>query len=292
MNEIDIKKIEPFEEKTFPFRISIQKNRKQLVITHWHEHLELIKVLVGRISVTINEKTYTAVQNDIIFINSCLIHSVTSVSDDDAAIMGVVFDKFFLTNIIESFETKHIYSLFLNSNTTNVRFEPCHKLWEDLNQCIDSSYNELLVQEIGYEISIKSYIYRLTTLLLRYYKDEIFGKHDLLKIKTELLHLKPIFEYIEQNYSQKIYIKNLSSKMNLSLFYFTRYFKKITGKAPLEYVTQVRLNAAIKLLLNSNISITEISEKTGFCNVNYFDKIFKKSTGTSPLEFRNSMIKQ
>ena len=284
----DIHKIEPFEGKPFPFRSTIQQGYDTLVKLHWHEHLEFLKVLEGTVDIILGNETFKAVKGDIIYVSSCKVHSVTSACRSFCAIKGIVFNKYFLTNIVEGFETKHIYSLFIHSETYGYKFPSSHPLWYELNRCIENSYQEFVAKDICFEMSIKSNIYRLISSLLRYYKKEVLRRDDFIKASNELMRLKPAFDYIDTNYSDKIYVKSLGNTVNMSPDYFAKYFKKIIGKTPTEYIAGIRINMAMRLMLDTSLSITEISEKVGFCNVNYFDKRFKESTGITPTKYKNN----
>lgn len=279
-------KKEPFEGKRFPFRITVQKHRKELVHLHWHEHLEFIKVIEGNVSVTIDGQKMDASQNDIIFINSGCTHSVYADTDTNAVILGMVFDKFFLTNIIEGFDTQQVYFLLAGRFKIEKKFGVSHPIWAEMNRCIERVYHESIEQDILYEMSIKSSIYRIITVLMRYFKNDIIGEEAFVRVTEDILRLKPVFRHIDENYPAKITIEDLSSCVNMSSFYFTRFFKKVTNKTPMEYVHQVRLNMAMRLLVNSQFSVTEIAEKTGFCNINYFDKKFKDKMGITPSEYK------
>ncbi|MBQ9997873.1 MAG: helix-turn-helix transcriptional regulator, partial [Clostridia bacterium] len=65
-------------------------------------------------------------------------------------------------------------------------------------------------------------------------------------------------------------------------------FKKHTGKTPVKYLTELRVKKAKEYLLNTDLTIGEISEIVGFDNVYYFSNVFKNETAMSPLKFRNT----
>ena len=76
--------------------------------------------------------------------------------------------------------------------------------------------------------------------------------------------------------------------INVSPDYFTKMFKESIGKTPIDYINGMRVNAAMELLCNTEMSMTEIADTIGFCNPNYFHKIFKQYMETSPLAYRKS----
>jgi AraC-like DNA-binding protein len=285
------KKVEPFEGKPFPFRMTVQEDKVNLVPLHWHEHVELIKVLKGKVKVHVNGNEFESEKNEIIFINSSVVHSVQSLTGFDAAICGMVFDKFFLSNVTEGFETSTIYSLFLSSNTIENRFVASTLLWRELDDCIEQAYKEYCSKDLCYEMSLKSYVYRIMTLILRYNRDKLFGNKNFTKLSSEFDRIRPVIYHIDSRYADKLYIEQLSKIINMSPFHFCRFFKRVTGMSPTEYINKVRIDMALKYLVDSDLTITEISEKVGFCSINYFDEVFKKRKGLSPVEFRK-MVKK
>lgn len=99
-------------------------------------------------------------------------------------------------------------------------------------------------------------------------------------------YIYQIKKYIEDNFSQKITLDNLSQKHFMSPAYLQKQFKKHVGVSPNDYLTRIRIENSKKLLRVTNYSINKISFDTGFNNDSYFINIFKKSEGITPLEYR------
>ena len=96
--------------------------------------------------------------------------------------------------------------------------------------------------------------------------------------------------YIDKNYLKDITLEETASHCRLSSFYFSKLFKKEKGITFIDYLTGKRISKAKKLLLNSNLSIKEISAGTGYSDPNYFTKVFKKVEYVSPSVYRNNKI--
>ncbi|KKR04400.1 MAG: Helix-turn-helix-domain containing protein, AraC type [Candidatus Uhrbacteria bacterium GW2011_GWF2_39_13] len=94
--------------------------------------------------------------------------------------------------------------------------------------------------------------------------------------------------YIEKKYKNKISIEDAASRIFLSASRFSHLFKKELGISFVQYLNKFRIEKAKDFLLNTNMSITEISTETGFSNLTHFNRIFKKLEKQSPVSFRKS----
>ncbi|EOR26989.1 two component AraC family transcriptional regulator, partial [Clostridium sartagoforme AAU1] len=93
-------------------------------------------------------------------------------------------------------------------------------------------------------------------------------------------------EYIKQNYMKQISLEEVSSFVGFNSSYFSHLFKKESGKNFLEYLSETRMNKAKEFLKESNLSISVICERVGYCDIKHFTKSFKKIAGIKPNEYR------
>ena len=96
-----------------------------------------------------------------------------------------------------------------------------------------------------------------------------------------------IISFITSHYTEKITLNDISQATFYSAAYCENEFKKTTGKSIINYLIDVRVNAAKKLLAESSMSCARIATAVGFEDANYFSRIFKKRTGYSPLKYRD-----
>jgi AraC-like DNA-binding protein len=100
-----------------------------------------------------------------------------------------------------------------------------------------------------------------------------------------------VFEFIMDNYTEQIYVQEIASKLNMSVAAFSRYFKHRTRKTFSDYVTEIRIGHACRLLMENNNSISEVSYQSGFDNLSNFYRHFKKIIGIIPKEYRDRFLK-
>lgn len=103
-------------------------------------------------------------------------------------------------------------------------------------------------------------------------------------------NLQFLIHYIENNYNKPLTLEHLSTFSGISRSHLSREFKKYTGYAPSEYIIQLRLDAARKLLGSTNMTAAAIALETGFHNMNNFINLFKKDTGMTPGAYRKQIL--
>ncbi|HYF47867.1 MAG TPA: AraC family transcriptional regulator, partial [Planctomycetota bacterium] len=92
--------------------------------------------------------------------------------------------------------------------------------------------------------------------------------------------------YMRDNYGRAISIKDIAGQVCMSERHFARVFKAQTGKAPLDYLTAMRMEFAGQLLLDRTTAIKDIAAAVGYPDVRYFTTVFKKEMGITPAAYR------
>ncbi len=137
------------------------------------------------------------------------------------------------------------------------------------------------------EVMSKSFLFELTDFLLegvdKYFD---FLERDYYSNST----VNWIIKYIHQNYTDPdLDMLTLSKASNLSTTYISHLFKDVTGGTVRNYITEYRMNEALKLLKNPVNQINDIAQKVGYRNGNYFSFRFKEYYGYSPTEYKDQL---
>jgi len=158
-----------------------------------------------------------------------------------------------------------------------------HIITVDNHEYLSYLFKQILLYDgqpnITSKLLQKSYIIQL----LAYY----FEKSDSAEksiFKDEKISI--LMSYIENNFQNDININTLCNVTHFHPNYFIRFFKKIIGISPIEYINNVRIEHAKKHLQALNIPIKNIAFNVGFKNSYYFSRIFKKKTGFTPSKYR------
>ena len=104
---------------------------------------------------------------------------------------------------------------------------------------------------------------------------------------TDVIYGK-VIPYIEKNLTESFSIDDIAKYVALNPQYMMRLFKKTTGKSVLTYITELRMEKAKELLIKTDCSIENITEKIGYFSVAHFSQLFKKIEGITPGKYRKN----
>ncbi|PAF32595.1 response regulator [Paenibacillus sp. 7516] len=100
--------------------------------------------------------------------------------------------------------------------------------------------------------------------------------------------LTKVKSHIEENYDSNITLESMAALVYMNSYYFSSFFKKHTGQNFKNYVTEVRMSHALKLLMETELMVYEIADRVGYNNVRHFSDMFKKKYGKVPQDYRQS----
>ena len=101
--------------------------------------------------------------------------------------------------------------------------------------------------------------------------------------------ISKIIRYVSTHLDEDISLDSIAAYVNMNSSYFSRHFKNKTGSNFVDFLSNMRIEKAKELLLETGLSIDEISYRVGHVNKAYFTKVFKKITGQNPGEFRKKV---
>ena len=115
-----------------------------------------------------------------------------------------------------------------------------------------------------------------------------FAKVDVSSESRRVLKVK---DFINTHINDELRLEQLANLVNMTPTAFSRFFKLRTGKTLSEYIVDIRLGHAARLLLDTNDSVSEICWNCGFNTLSNFNRLFRKRKGCSPTEFREKYCK-
>ncbi|HEX4949117.1 MAG TPA: helix-turn-helix transcriptional regulator [Blastocatellia bacterium] len=149
--------------------------------------------------------------------------------------------------------------------------------------------NEMLESAAGWRDVIHSLVQQLTVLLLRSHMNLKRSEElELSRIGMVDRRLRRALEFMHDHCARELSLAEIAAAAYLSEFHFARLFKKITGTTPHAYLAALRIERARKLLVETDLAITEVGARVGYNSQSHFTKIFRQATGLTPAAFRTS----
>lgn len=258
---------------------------------HWHKELQLCLILTGRVRFSINQKVVEAGAGDVIFINSQVIHSATSISNDEeeASYCCINFAYEMVGGFHGSLMERNFVLPFLR-NEQNDFLLISEKSEEGLLEEISSKM--LHIRKLFKETEPERYFDIFAELVL-IWKELARWLH---KTEDQPSTRRPedyetsreVISYIEKNLGEKLTLDLIAKEVCLSKWECSRRFKRIAGESVWSYLISARMAKAVELLLYSRKSVERIGFEVGFPNVNLFIRQFKKEFRTTPGQFRKN----
>jgi len=243
--------------------------------------------------------------------NSFVANNIESFQSGDLALLGSNLPHFWRSD--EKYHAKdsqeninYIVIQFSNEllNESLVKFVEFQLISDLLKQSVRGiRFSEPFSEKAGKKIIkiARSKGFKQLILLLELLQE--FGKTDQYRLLASESYneqeqnfsndrMTKVLHYINTSYQQKVELKKVASIANLHPSAFCRYFKEKTGKSLSEYVNNMRLRYACRLLLEGKLSVSQICFECGFNNLSNFNRTFKKQTTYTPTEYYNEFIRQ
>lgn len=266
----------------FPFAIyttTINKNILGYIDWHWHHELQFCMVLEGEVDFYVNQSQFLLKKGEGIFINTEQLHMAKNHEKHNSTYICLDFHP----RMISSFDHSIVETKYVQPYLKKKDFSYCllfqdvqyQKQILDLIHAISQEYHSQDRDEMHIFIQLMT----LWHILIQHYQTSE-------TINTMNPHVKKMMDYIRHHYSENIGLDDIAQHVTLARSTCCREFKQQMGYTLFEYLLNVRLQEASRLLLSTDSNITEISILCGFSNSSYFTKEFKRKTGLTPTSYR------
>ena len=273
-----------YKMKELPGSVTYETIRKQephQEITHWHDGIELIRVLKGNLHCHVNESGFLLNPDEVCFINQSQMHRIYGNMDQSCEVeklsLGTsmlawnpaLYNKY-IKPFIEDDAFAHIRMDGRNSHAKRIIF-----LMEEISQCLKEKPE-------GYELEIIGNIHLLCRqiyLLHTKTQGQVVEDYDLTLQKR-------MVKYIQDHYSEKIGLMDIAESAGISRSKCTNLFNFYTDSSPVEYLNRYRLEMAAQQLRTSKEALSNIAFSCGFSQQSYFSRMFVKEFGMTPLAYR------
>jgi YesN/AraC family two-component response regulator len=139
-----------------------------------------------------------------------------------------------------------------------------------------------------YEFKCVMLLNQLFQFLLKNLPNHLVSEIERISTKAKGKRMQSIVEYIDEHYSEKLLLTDITTKLELDLYYLSHFFKECFGLSFQNYLLKIRCEHARQLLLLSDLPLLDISIASGFSDPKYFNKGFQQQYGCTPKEYRKN----
>jgi len=144
---------------------------------------------------------------------------------------------------------------------------------------LDESQKTIALTDILLSIATqKSYDYLCSIGYAHQYKS-----NDIEKIDA-------VYNYVLNNFKADLSLDDIALRCNMNTAAFCRYFKRKTGKTFVDFMNEIRLGNAAKLLLKGDLTVAQVAFESGFNNPSYFNRLFKRLKGLTPTHYQSQYL--
>lgn len=280
--------IEFSKTENFPFHIDMYTHQQDLQ-QHNHSYIELVFILDGTATHSVDGQEYALKAGDVFVINVEKAHGYKNVHD--LKLCNIMFD--FGKIISGDNELKKLMgfqSLFILEPyyRKEHKFESRLMLDPIKLQFVEDLLN-MLLQEYEKKMEVyQSFILSYFNTLV-YYLSRIYTVNDN-PASERLFNLAGSIAYIGSNYLSPLKTNKLATMAYMSTRHFTRVFKQLYMISPTEYIIKQRLTHACELMKNDTLNLTQIALRSGFSDVKFFSRQFKVKYGVTPSQYRKNTV--
>ncbi len=264
-----------FHMNMFDSNLPLAANRSvgyESVLKHRHTFVELVYVENGEGTQKLDSgQTMTVKKGDVFIIADDTQHSIRPTCEEG---------EFRVINIL--FEREEIdidYELLKVIQPKN--FPSHHPIVRYIYNCLETYEGK-----IGeYALRMKGWIY---LILAEYLHHESGDKRKDKKKSYAEDYVRKATKYIHENYAKKLTLDTIASSVGLTSGYLQRLFRENCNTSIIEYLLRYRMEAACKMLVETETSVQEISVLVGYSDIKNFHYSFKKIFGITPFQYRLS----
>ncbi len=297
INELNLpyalKKVPKIPKESFFLEGNIFINKQQrfsYTPAHTHDFVEINYMYSGSCTQHINNEKIQLKKDQIIVMNKDVVQKIDYIGEKDILINILVHENFFSTDILfDTLKSHSIFSEFLLNAIREKSASNNNFLLIDVsdNETILSLLRNMLVEYINdkhfkQEI-IKNYFSIFSYEISRILEKKTWGENKSSFDKKMI----EIINYIDLHY-QDISLDSLAKKVKFNKNYLSTKIKHELGKGFFDLLNDKRLSVAEKLLLETNMTIADITYEIGYNDPSYFYRAFKQKYSLTPLQYRKN----
>ena len=252
---------------------------------HWHTALEIIMPYHNSYTVIVDDISHKIREGELFLIAPGTIHQLQAPLTGDRLILLLDYSQICNVNGMTALlPSLRPYVL--------ISHEESRQILQTLQDSLNAIYQEYVQPSPYKEASLKALIIQFFVSIGRYKMNaaEKFPGIAITKQYEYIEKFMQICDYITAHCTENLTVDELAVLAGFSKFHFIRLFKHFTNVTCYEYLIQKRIELAERLLIEPNLTITQVALQSGFGSLSSFNRVFKVSKNCTPTEYKNMNI--
>lgn len=247
---------------------------------HWHASLEIIMTIENIYTAYCNNVEYVLEEGDILFISTGVLHRLTAPTSGRRYI--ILADLSPLDSMREFESLVAILSPVVHITPKN-----SPKIYERIHRLINTIVTEYESDALFRDTVMYSKLISIFALIGRNYTIEKTSlESNLAKQSDNSGIFLSVCNYINLHFNENITLDQIADIAGFSKYHFSRIFRQYSDSSFYQYLNKKRIIHAASLLIEPNLSITEVAILCGFSSISSFIRMFKIIKGCTPSEFK------
>lgn len=267
--------------------ISESPNRRAVADPHIHQHFELLYCLSGSYRLTVEHQSFELHAGDVALIHPMEPHQTCTLDMDNNRYIVLKFiPETLYSSSQPMFDLKCIFPYLHFSEQRCYVYTSEQLEGSDMEMLLRRILMEREKEEYGYELALRAYVSQVLLWFLRaWHKERGAAAMD----DRSIVRLQTAIRYIDDHLDENIRIEDVADALSMGLSTFSRFFTNAAGMNFPAYVRIRRLSRAAALLMQTDLSITEIALETGFSSASYLTLCFRTHYHLTPTRFRRKL---
>lgn len=254
---------------------------------HLHTNIELYRILSGECYMDIQSETLHCTEGDFIMILPDVVHSFYLNDTSDCTFQHIHFDPdMFSTIVIDNdgiFPITLLHAVLFSSHFY-YRLNSDKTIDEHLDKLIElyTSSNSLFTAA-NLNVALMN--------LMLYILDHTEPVHEYTEPQLQNSYIAYTLNYIQKHYTTKILQEDIALQLHISIRYLSKLFKSYMGVTLSNYINIYRINRSIKLMQDTDLTLTEIALQVGFKDSQHYSKVFMNIINATPSHYRKIYLK-
>lgn len=247
---------------------------------HYHDVFEIYYLVSGRRDYFVRDRIWPVTGGELVLVNIADMHRTTGPHETPIDRILINFRREFVASVLQE-ETDTVLAFF-DRRQKRLRLEPTDQTM--VQGMLVRMLNEGRRRQPGHVALQRALLVELLIFISRQMArqpDDEWGEESALE-----RGMADVASFLLAHHAESLSLSSVAERFFITPSHLSRSFRKVTGFTFIEYLNGIRIREAQKLLLETELPMTEIVGRTGFDSQTHFGRVFRLKTGLSPLRFR------